>query len=368
MKGVLSMNQRITVHYNNQPVYDIKFEESYDNLYIELEKLGAKDRKFCIISDTNVSKHYLNEVKELLENKCALVETFIIQAGEQSKNLNTVSSLYEHLIESKFDRNDILIALGGGVVGDLTGYAAATYLRGIRFIQLPTSLLAMVDSSIGGKTGVDFNAYKNMVGAFHQPDLVYINLKTLYTLSDSQFNSGLSEIIKHGLIKDFDYYEWLKENQTKIKEKDIDILKEMIYKSCIIKKEVVELDPTEKGERALLNFGHTIGHSVEKLMEFSLLHGECVSIGIVAASYLSLKRGSITKEQYEDIVHTLKNFHLPVTISNLDTKEVVDVTKIDKKMEAGQIKFILLDQIGKAVIDKNVTDEEMSDAIKYITC
>lgn len=176
------------------------------------------------------------------------------------------------------------------MVGDLTGYAAATYLRGIDFIQIPTSLLSQVDSSIGGKTGVDFDSYKNMVGAFHMPKLVYMNLSVLKTLSNRQFCSGMGEIIKHGLIKNANYFTWLKENEAQIAALDLPTVGEMIYESNVVKKNVVENDPTEKGERALLNFGHTLGHAIEKYMNFEFLHGECVLIGCALASIISYKK------------------------------------------------------------------------------
>lgn len=360
------MNKNLTVKYNDSPIYDIILAEDYNNLSIELNKLETKDKKLCIVSDSTVSTFYLDKLREVLKDACILVETFVFSAGESSKNLDTVYSLYEHLIKANFDRKDVLIALGGGVVGDLTGYTAATYLRGIRFIQMPTSLLAMVDSSIGGKTGVDFHAYKNMIGAFHQPKSVYMNLTTLLTLSDRQYYSGLGEIIKHGLIKDKDYYEWLKENSSAIKSRDMNTLQEMIFRSCLIKRQVVEKDPKELGDRALLNFGHTIGHAIEKLMEFELLHGECVALGMVAASYISYERGNISKEQLDDIISLMDVFELPISISGLDAMDIIDVTSHDKKMESGKLKFILLSEIGNAAIDTSVTQKEMLEAVTYL--
>ena len=217
----------------------------------------------------------------------------------------------------RFERRDILIALGGGVTGDLTGYAAATYLRGIGFIQIPTSLLSQVDSSIGGKTGDDFSSYKNMVGAFHQPELVYSNVSTLKSLTKRQYISGLGEIIKHGLIKNAAYYRWLKENREDILARDTAVMMEMIKVSDEIKKNVVESDPFEKGERAKLNFGHTLGHSVEKLMDFKMLHGECVSIGMAAAAGISYERGLISRDDFDDVINTLEDFMLPVSIKDV---------------------------------------------------
>jgi 3-dehydroquinate synthase len=224
----------------------------------------------------------------------------------------------------------------------------------------------MVDSSIGGKTGVDYKAYKNMVGAFHQPKLVYMNLSALLTLKDREFYSGMGEIIKHGLIKDRSYYEWLKEHQEAIKAKELTALKDMVTLSCLIKKAVVEKDPKEKGDRALLNFGHTNGHSVEKLKDLTLLHGECVSIGMAAASFISMKRGNITSAEYEDILTTIKLFNLPVSVEGLSAGEIYDVTKLDKKMDSDKIRFILLNGIGNSVIDPTVSKDEMLTAIHTI--
>ena len=211
-----SKMQKMMIHYNDVPIYPIVLSENFDALGEALDDLMIKDRKVCIVTDSHVADFYLEQVEHIVKEHCAAASHFIFPAGEESKTLTTVENLYEFLIQNKFERKDMLVALGGGVVGDLTGFTAATYLRGIRFIQIPTSLLAQVDSSIGGKTGVDFRAYKNMVGAFHQPKLVYSCAETLKTLTSQQYISGLGEIIKHGLIKDSAYYEWLKAHKEAI--------------------------------------------------------------------------------------------------------------------------------------------------------
>ena len=290
------MSEIITVHLDQKPIYDIVIEKDFSQLGTAFSRLNVTGRKICIVTDSNVGPLYAKAVQEVLETTGNQIFVYTFAAGEESKNLNTVQDLYEFLIENHFDRKDMLAALGGGVVGDLTGFTAATYLRGISFIQIPTSLLAQVDSSIGGKTGVDFRAYKNMVGAFHQPKLVYMNMATLLSLDTRLFNSGFGEIIKHGLIKDAAYYRWLQNNAAKIQSKDYDALEQMIAGSCNIKREVVELDPTEQGDRALLNFGHTLGHAIEKLMNFQLYHGECVVLGMIAALNISVTRGHITHD------------------------------------------------------------------------
>lgn len=364
--NTIEKNSIIPVHKDGNFAYNIVLEHSYDSLLLQLEPFEIKKKKICIVTDSTVNELYAESVRKILETEAAKVSVFVFPAGEQQKTLDTVQKLYEFLILNHFDRKDLLVALGGGVVGDLTGYTAATYLRGIQFIQMPTTLLSQVDSSIGGKTGVDFASYKNMVGAFHQPLLVYMNLKTLDTLNEEQFACGMGEILKHGLIKDGNYYEWLISHMSEISERESDVLTEMIYRSCCIKKEVVEKDPTEKGERALLNFGHTIGHAVEKVKNFSLLHGQCVALGCVAAAFISWKRNLIDTETFFEIRDMFVGFDLPISVDGIHSQQILDATKSDKKMESGAIKFVLLDEIGKARIDNTVTDEEMLEAIDYI--
>ena len=360
------MADRISVRRDGLRIYDIVLEHSFRGLKAELKKLAIEDRKICIVTDSNVAGLYLDEVKEILSSCCKSVSVFVFPAGEENKNLETVRKLYEHLIAENFDRKDMLAALGGGVVGDLCGFGAATYLRGIDFIQIPTTLLAQVDSSIGGKTGGDFDAYKNMIGAFHMPRLVYTNLGVLRTLSEEQFSSGMGEVIKHGLIKDKEYYQWLKDNRKAILNRDLEFCQRVVYVSNMIKKQVVEQDPKEQGERALLNFGHTLGHAIEKLKNFELLHGECVAIGMVAASYLSYLRNMITEAQYRTICEMIQQMQLPTTVEGLTKEDIIRVSKNDKKMNAGQIRFILLDDLGNAVMTDDVTDEELSQALDAV--
>lgn len=357
---------RLTVHLNDKPVYDIVITEDFTGLPGEVMKLDVASRKLCIVTDSTVSELYLEEVRELLMPCCRLVTSYVFPAGEAHKNLATVQKLYEKLIKERFDRSDMLVALGGGVVGDLCGFAAATYLRGISFIQIPTTLLSQVDSSIGGKTGVDFDSYKNMVGAFHMPGLVYTNISTLLSLPDCQFAAGMGEVIKHGLIRDRAYYDWLLEHAGEIQAKALSALRETVVGSNLIKREVVETDPTEKGDRMLLNFGHTLGHAVEKLKNFELLHGECVALGSLAAMHLSEIRGMIAKEDINRFREALKTFRIPDHVPGLTPSAVIEASKNDKKMESGVIKFILLESVGCAYVDRTVTDGEMEQALAFI--
>lgn len=361
------MSDCLIVHdIEKKPLYQIVAAEDFGQLKLKLLALGTESKKLCIVTDSNVAELYGEEVKGILKSCSARTEMFVFPAGEENKNLDTVRDLYEFLIRNQFDRTDMLVALGGGVTGDLCGFAAATYLRGISFVQIPTTLLSQVDSSIGGKTGVDFDCYKNMVGAFHQPKLVFMNISTLKTLRDEQFFCGMGEILKHGLIKDASYYEWTIQHMSEICERNPEVLKKMISRSCEIKRAVVEKDPTEKGERALLNFGHTLGHAIEKLMDFKMLHGQCVALGYVAASYISYQRGLLSAEEFFEIRDMNVGFELPISFSGLNPDEIIAATKSDKKMEAGRIKFVLLNGIGHAFLDKTVTDDEMRDAINFL--
>ena len=213
---------------------------------------------------------------------------------------------------------------------------------------------------------MDFEQYKNMVGAFKMPKLVYMNIHTLTTLDDRQFYNGFAEAMKHGLIKDALYYEWMISNMYEICERDLDVLEELVFRSCQIKKAVVEKDPTEQGDRALLNFGHTVGHAIEKYMNFSLLHGECVALGCVVAAYISWKKQLLSMDEYYEVRDMFVPFNLPISIEDINVEEIIKITKSDKKMEYGQLKFILLKKIGKAIIDKTVTEDELKAGIEEI--
>lgn len=359
------MSQTITVHRNGEPIYDIVLEDGFSGLQKKLSECSLDGRRICIVTDSHVAPLYLEEVKKELKGCSALTE-FIMPAGEENKNLDVVRDVYETLIRNHFDRNDLLIALGGGVVGDLTGFAAATYLRGIDFIQVPTTLLSQVDSSIGGKTGVDFSCYKNMVGAFKMPRLVYMNLQTLQSLPERIYLSGMGEIIKHALIRDASYLEWIRQHHAQIRSRDPKTLEEMIAVSCRIKRAVVEEDPTEKGLRAILNMGHTLGHAIEKQAGFSLYHGECVAIGCVASAAISRSRGFLDEAEFQMIRSTFESVSLPVSVKGMSVADILDTARSDKKMDAGVIRFILLDRIGSACIDRNVTEAEMTTALKEI--
>lgn len=366
-KRYILMSERLTVHdKNGASIYDIVIEKDFSKLKDELSKLNIASRRVCVVTETTVDSLYGDTVLSLVSEVSKEAYKFVFKAGEANKNLYTVKDLYTFLIEKRFDRKDMLIALGGGVVGDLTGYSAATYLRGIDFVQIPTTLLAQSDSSIGGKTGVDFDGYKNMVGAFYQPKLVYMSTDTLKSLTEKEYLSGMGEVVKHGLIRDKSFYKWLKENADDILSQKDECLEYMAKVNCSIKRQVVENDFNEQGERAVLNFGHTLGHAIEKFVYEFNLHGECVSIGMNGAAYISYKKGYISKAEYKDIIDTLKLFRLPVHENRIDVDHVLEATFNDKKMEGGKMKFIVLKEIGNATIDKEINWIDMKDALYKI--
>ena len=356
----------IEVRIPRRGSYRIFPESSFEKLGERVKELETAGRRIVIVTDSNVAGLYLEDVRKALEPVCAGLSSVVIPAGEENKTLDEIRRIYVHLIEQGLDRKDILVALGGGVIGDMTGFAAATYLRGIRFVQVPTTLLSMVDSSIGGKTGVDFDQYKNMVGAFHQPSMVYLNTGALKTLDEDQFASGMGEVLKHGLIRDAAYYEWCLDHMGEIGEREDKVLKEMVIRSIRIKQRVVEKDPEEKGERALLNFGHTVGHAIEKCKNFTMTHGACVALGCTAAAFISWKRDLLDVDTFYEIRDMFVGFDLPISFDGPSAEEILDATKRDKKMDGGTIRFILLEKLGKAFIDTTVTDREILDAVNFL--
>ncbi len=345
---------------------NLYFKNDFNSLPEAFAEAGIASKRIAVVGDTNTLPLYGDAAASALAGTFEEVYQFAFTAGEENKNLASIEKLYEFLLANHFDRKDIILALGGGVVGDMAGFAAATYLRGIKVVQCPTTLLAQVDSSIGGKTGVDFMGYKNMVGAFHMPAFVYTNTRTLETLPEEQFSSGMGEVLKSAILGDTDFWVSLLANSESIKTKDPEAILTMVQRTALIKKEIVLRDPTEQGERALLNLGHTIGHAIEKYKDFTMQHGHCVAVGTVAAGYISAKRGLLSAKELEAVREANKLFDLPVSVGGIDDAEILRITKSDKKMAAGHIRFILFDRIGHAFIANDVTDEELLDAIRYV--
>ena len=364
--GYSAMGEEMLVKREGDFTYPIHFENDFLSLGQALKKLGLSDRRICVVADTNTAPLYLETVTEELAKAGTDVSSVVIPAGEDHKNLDTIRSIYQQMISSGLDRKSLLAALGGGVVGDMTGFAAATYMRGIEFIQIPTTLLSQVDSSVGGKTGVDFEGYKNMIGAFHQPRLVYINLNTLKTLPQEEFTSGMGEVVKTGLISDEQLFRMVTSEYDRLAAFDWDIFCRTVRRCCEIKAQIVEKDPTEQGERALLNLGHTIGHAIEKEMHFTLRHGQCVGLGLRAAAALSVKKGTLTEQEYQEIRQGLSSCLLPETVSGLLPGQIIEAARKDKKASNGKIRFILMRGIGHSYIDTTVTEEEMLDAAREV--
>lgn len=346
--------------------YPIYIKDSFDELIQAFKTAGLIGRKVCIIADTNTDRLYLNQIRELFKNNFTTVCSYTFEAGENSKNLNVINEFYKCFVENSLDRKSVVVALGGGVVGDMAGFAASSYMRGITFVQIPTTLLAQVDSSVGGKVGVDFMGNKNMVGAFYQPAFVYINIKTLNTLPQNQFSAGMAETIKYGYIIDKSYLEIIQNNKQLIKKLDLEILKKIIYGACNAKAFVVSKDEKESGLREILNFGHTFGHSVESLSDFKLLHGECVAIGMVAALYLSVKKGNIDISEVKKLTNLLEYFNLPISINDFDKDAVYGQMLLDKKTANNAITLVLLKEIGKAYSEKGASRDEIYSAIDKI--
>lgn len=337
--------------------YPIYITTNFDSLGECLINARIGD-KLAIIADTNVDALYTDECMRVLRGTGFDVSGYVIGAGEKIKNLETVAGIYKFLIEGRFDRNATIIALGGGVTGDIAGFASATYLRGINFVQVPTSLLAQVDSSVGGKVGVDFDGNKNMIGAFYQPRLVYINVNTLKTLPERELNSGMAEVIKHSLIKDAEFFDYLEYNIKKVHSFDEDALLYIAKVNCSIKSYVVEHDERESGLRAILNFGHTFGHALESASDFSLLHGECVSAGIFAAYKMAEKLGMVDNRTAAKVAGLLRKAGLPVKIEGFDVEKVYGHMFHDKKIKNNRLVFILPKGIGD-VVEISIEDQEL---------
>jgi 3-dehydroquinate synthase len=312
-------------------------------------------KKAAIVTNTTVAPLYLDTLQTTLTQNG--IETFavILPDGERYKHWETLNQIFDALLEHRCERKTPLIALGGGVIGDLTGFAAATYLRGVPFIQIPTTLLAQVDSSVGGKTGINHPLGKNMIGAFYQPRLVLADSATLATLPDRELRAGIAEVIKYGLIHDADFFDWLEQHMTQLLARDTDAMNYTIRRSCEIKAEIVSLDERESGLRALLNLGHTFGHAIENAMGYgSWLHGEAVAAGTIMAAELSRRLQRITHQDVERIRQLYETAGLPVKGPRITPERYLESMQLDKKVEGGTIRFILLDRIGKAVLSDDI--------------
>ena len=334
------------VHVNTGKPYDIFIERGITKNCGEYIRNVSKAKKAMIISDTNVSPIYGERVKKSLSEFGFDTFSFVFEAGEQSKRLDTVYSMYSELTDNGFTRSDIIVALGGGVTGDMAGFAAASFLRGIDFVQIPTSLLSQVDSSVGGKTGVDLAYGKNLVGAFWQPSVVLIDPDTLETLPDKFFRDGMGEVIKYGCIRSASLFEKLEREDAR------EIIDEIIFECVSIKRDVVENDERDTGERAILNFGHTFGHAIEKLGGYSAItHGEAVSVGALILTKITEEKGLTEAGTAQRLRALLEKYSLP-TSAEYPLADIVAATRGDKKSSGRSLSFVFLDKIGSCYIKK----------------
>jgi 3-dehydroquinate synthase len=326
-----------------------------------------KGHQVMIVTNTRVAPLYLQKVHSLCQD--FKVCSVILEDGEQYKTLEACQQIWTALLENRFDRTCTLIALGGGVVGDITGYAAASYQRGVNFIQIPTTLLSQVDSSVGGKTGVNHPLGKNMIGAFHQPQAVLADTDTLNTLEDQHLSAGLAEVIKYGLIRDKAFLDWLEEKMALLLARDPSTLAEAIRRSCQNKAEVVSRDEKESGERALLNLGHTFGHAIEAGMGYGAwLHGEAISVGMMMAGDLSLRKGWLDFAQLSRMRELFIAARLPVTgPASMGKSDYHQLMAVDKKVQGGQLRLVLLKQLGHAVLTQDFTLEELDETLTAYT-
>ncbi len=318
-----------------------------------------------IVTNETVAPLYLEMAREAFRSY--QVESVILPDGEQYKDLKTWNTIFDALLTARFDRKCTLVALGGGVVGDITGYAAASYQRGVDFIQIPTTLLAQVDSSVGGKTGVNHPLGKNMIGAFHQPRCVIADTDSLNTLDERQLSAGIAEVIKYGLIRDPDFFSWLEENMGHLVAREPAALAYAIRRSCENKAEVVAADELEAGQRALLNSGHTFGHAIEAGMGYGVwLHGEAVAAGMVMAADLSMRLGWISEKDVERLRRLIQQANLPIQgPATLQPERYLELMSVDKKAEAGRIRLVLQRGIGDAVVTEEFTQEKL---LKTLRC
>jgi len=322
-------------------------------------------KRVAIISNTTVAPLYLAQLQNTLCSIGVNGVEIILPDGEQYKTGDTLNLIYNALLTHRCERTTPLIALGGGVIGDMTGYAAATYLRGVPFIQIPTTLLSQVDSSVGGKTGINHPLGKNMIGAFYQPQLVLADTDTLNTLPDNELSAGIAEVIKYGLIRDLPFLEWLEASMDKLLARDTAALQYAIHRSCENKAEVVAADERESGERALLNLGHTFGHAIESGMGYGTwLHGEAVAAGTLMAADLSQRLGWITAQDVARVRQLFERARLPVMAPALGIEKYLELMGLDKKVEGGKMRFVLLKKLGKAVVYGNEPEALLQQTIE----
>jgi 3-dehydroquinate synthase len=353
--------QRIDVNLGKRS-YPIYIGSGAQQLKTEFDRVITA-RDVLLVTNTTVGPLYAAQVMAALApRKCIQVE---LPDGEAHKTLANISRMLDVLIANRFVRDACVVALGGGVVGDMAGFVAACYQRGIAFVQMPTTLLSQVDSSVGGKTGVNHPGGKNLIGAFHQPIAVFADTDTLATLPDRELRAGLAEVIKYGLIVDNEFFDWLEENASRLLARDTAALTHAIRRSCEIKAEIVARDEHERGDRALLNLGHTFGHAIESVTNYSTwLHGEAVGAGMLLAADMSQRLGWLGTADVARIQRVLERFGLRTDVSAMSAAAIADKMKIDKKVAAGRIRLVLLNAIGKSVVTGDYDDAALRETLR----
>jgi len=355
-----------TIHVSTGSPYDIMIERGILDNCGEIIKKLSNAEKITIVTDTNVAPLYKWRVLNSLSQQGYQTTAHVFQAGEQSKNLNTIADIYDTLADFKMTRKDLIVALGGGVTGDMAGFAAACYQRGVDFIQVPTTLLSQVDSSVGGKTGINHPLGKNMVGAFYQPKAVIIDISSLNTLPVRELSAGLAEVIKYGLICDEPFLGWLELNMAGLRSLDQALLAEAVARSCAAKAYVVGQDERESGLRATLNLGHTFGHAIETHMGYGVwLHGEAVSAGTVMALEMSCRLGWITAAERDRGVRLLLQAGLPVVPpEEMTPDDFLEHMAVDKKVLDGRLRLVLLKGLGAAVVTSEFPREILDATLR----
>lgn len=320
-------------------------------------------RNVMIVTNATIAPLYLDALKSTLRDK--VVHETILPDGEHTKSLTTLSVIIDALIANRMNRDCAVIALGGGVVGDMAGFAAACYQRGVDYVQIPTTLLAQVDSSVGGKTAVNHPSGKNLIGAFHQPRAVIADISVLKTLPDRELRAGLAEVIKYGLIYDVGFFEWLESNANKILARDVAALTYAVKRSCEIKAEVVGIDEREQGLRAILNLGHTFGHAIENALGYGeWLHGEAVAAGMVMAAHMSHLLGWISATDLQRTIHLIQSSGLPIDPPKIGAARALELMGMDKKVISGQLRLVLLKKMGEAIVTKDYSTDVLQATLK----
>lgn len=372
-KIIYQKNIKKIIHFNvpqNNKLeegYDVYVTDTFDYLSDACSKFDLSNKKICIVTDDIVSNLYLNDIENIFKRLSSNVFSIKLNHGENVKNNNTINDLYAMLVDHDMNRDDFLVALGGGVIGDITGYLASSFKRGLNYIQVPTTLLAQVDASIGGKCAIDFNNYKNIVGAFYQPVLVYSNVMTYKDLPREERINGMGEVIKAALIYDKDFFNYLEKSSCEYTNNFLEFLVNIVYNSILVKKYFVEIDPFDTNERHMLNFGHTVGHAIERATNYEIKHGQAITLGMAVAMKISRNKSLISVEDEIRFAKTCVSYGLSITMNftNAFIDSIIANLSQDKKNTCDGLNYVLLEKIGKANISKNITQDDILTAMNY---